>query len=158
SHNSAANAAATIAMNATSAGRSRAECGRSHTAAAAAAAIDTTRITGGTIVKPMRSTRYAETIADASSVAADAAAASAPGRGGKESSVDRTGRAYHREHMFIGHFGLGLAAKRAAPAVSLGALFAAAQFADLLWPTLVLLGIEEVRIQPGITVVTPLDF
>ena len=60
--------------------------------------------------------------------------------------------------MFIGHFGVAFAAKRAAPRVSLGALFAAAQFADLLWPTLVLLGIEEVRVQPGVTVVTPLDF
>ena len=60
--------------------------------------------------------------------------------------------------MFLGHFGLGLAAKKAAPAVSLGALFAASQFADLLWPTLVLLGVEQVRVQPGITAVTPLDF
>jgi hypothetical protein len=60
--------------------------------------------------------------------------------------------------MFLGHFGLGLAAKPAAPEVSLGALFAAAQFADLLWPTLVLAGVEQVRVQPGITVVTPLDF
>ena len=60
--------------------------------------------------------------------------------------------------MFIGHFGVAFAAKRAVPRVSLGALFAAAQLADLLWPTLVLLGIEEVRVQPGITVVTPLDF
>jgi len=60
--------------------------------------------------------------------------------------------------MFIGHFGVAFAAKKAAPRVSLGALFAAAQFADLLWPTLVLLGIEEVRVQPGVTVVTPLDF
>jgi membrane-bound metal-dependent hydrolase YbcI (DUF457 family) len=60
--------------------------------------------------------------------------------------------------MFLGHFGLGFGAKRIAPAVSLGALFAAAQFADLLWPTLVLLGVERVDIQPGATVVTPLDF
>jgi hypothetical protein len=60
--------------------------------------------------------------------------------------------------MFLGHFGLGFGAKRIAPAVSLGALFAAAQFADLLWPTLVLLGVERVGIQPGATVVTPLDF
>src|ERR1700730_11956079 len=60
--------------------------------------------------------------------------------------------------MFIGHFGLGFGAKRAVPAVSLGALFAASQFADLLWPTLVLAGVEQVRVQPGITVVTPLDF
>ena len=60
--------------------------------------------------------------------------------------------------MFIGHFGIGFGAKRFAPAVSLGTLFLAAQFADLLWPTLLLMGVEEVRIDPGITVVTPLDF
>jgi hypothetical protein len=34
----------------------------------------------------------------------------------------------------------------------------AAQFIDLLWPTLLLLGIERVAIAPGATVVTPLDF
>lgn len=60
--------------------------------------------------------------------------------------------------MFLGHFALGLAAKRAAPALSLGTLFLAAQFVDLLWPTLLLLGIERVAIVPGITAVTPLDF
>ncbi|MFZ0488013.1 MAG: hypothetical protein WAL83_13520 [Arenicellales bacterium] len=60
--------------------------------------------------------------------------------------------------MFIGHFAVGLGAKRAAPAVSLGTLFLAAQFADLLWPTFVLLGIEKFAISPGATAVTPLDF
>jgi membrane-bound metal-dependent hydrolase YbcI (DUF457 family) len=60
--------------------------------------------------------------------------------------------------MFIGHFGLGLAAKRAAPGLSLAVLFAAAQFADMLWPLLVLAGLEEVRILPGITRFTPLEF
>ena len=60
--------------------------------------------------------------------------------------------------MFIGHFGVGLAAKALAPRVSLGSLFLAAQFIDLAWPTLLLLGIERVRIAPGITAVTPLDF
>jgi hypothetical protein len=60
--------------------------------------------------------------------------------------------------MFIGHFGLGFAAKKAAPAVSLGVLFAAAQFADLLWPVLVLLGRERVDVQPGATAFTPLVF
>lgn len=60
--------------------------------------------------------------------------------------------------MFLGHFGVGFGAKRIVPSVSLGTLFLAAQFADLLWPTLLLLGLEEVRIDPGITVVTPLDF
>jgi hypothetical protein len=60
--------------------------------------------------------------------------------------------------MFLGHFGAGFAAKAAAPAVSLGTLFLAAQFIDLLWPTLLLLGLEQVRIAPGITRVTPLEF
>lgn len=60
--------------------------------------------------------------------------------------------------MFIGHFAIGLAAKKAAPRASLGTLFFAAQFADLLWPILVLLGIEVVRIAPGDTKFTPLEF
>jgi hypothetical protein len=60
--------------------------------------------------------------------------------------------------MFLGHFGVGFVGKRAAPAVSLGTLFTAGQLADLLWPTLVLLGIERFEIRPGITAVTPLDF
>lgn len=60
--------------------------------------------------------------------------------------------------MFIGHFGIGLGSKRAAPAVSLGILFIAAQFLDLLWPTLLLLGWEHVSIEPGITKMTPLNF
>jgi hypothetical protein len=60
--------------------------------------------------------------------------------------------------MFIGHFGVGFGAKAAAPKTSLGTLFLASQFIDLLWPSLLLLGAERVRIAPGITRVTPLDF
>ncbi|HYM23654.1 MAG TPA: hypothetical protein VEU08_10605 [Vicinamibacterales bacterium] len=60
--------------------------------------------------------------------------------------------------MFIGHFALGFAAKRAAPRMSLAVLFGAAQLADLLWPVLVFAGIEQVRIDPGNTAMTPLDF
>ena len=60
--------------------------------------------------------------------------------------------------MFIGHFALGFAAKRANPRVSLAALFGAAQFADLLWPVLLAVGVEQVRIDPGNTAFTPLDF
>lgn len=60
--------------------------------------------------------------------------------------------------MFIGHFGVGLGAKAIVPRVSLGSLFLAAQFIDLLWPTLLLLGVERVRIEPGATAVTPLAF
>ena len=60
--------------------------------------------------------------------------------------------------MFLGHFAIGLAAKRAAPDVSLGTLFGAVQLADLLWPVFLLLGVEHVRVAPGITAFTPLDF
>ncbi len=48
--------------------------------------------------------------------------------------------------MFIGHYAVALAAKRAAPRTSLGTLFFAAELADMLWPVLLLLGWERVRI------------
>ena len=60
--------------------------------------------------------------------------------------------------MFLGHFAVAFAAKRAVPSVSLGVLFAGAQLADLVWPNLALAGIEKVEVSPGITAVTPLDF
>ncbi|MHC4066362.1 MAG: metal-dependent hydrolase [Planctomycetota bacterium] len=60
--------------------------------------------------------------------------------------------------MYLGHFAVGFGAKAAAPRVSLGTMFLAAQWVDLLWPTLLLLGWERVAIAPGITRVTPLDF
>ncbi|HEY3203572.1 MAG TPA: hypothetical protein VGL03_07915 [Thermoanaerobaculia bacterium] len=60
--------------------------------------------------------------------------------------------------MFLGHFGLGLAGKRLAPMLSLGTLFLAVQFADLLFWILALLGVEHFRISPGATAVSPFDF
>jgi len=60
--------------------------------------------------------------------------------------------------MFIGHFGIGFGAKAAAPRLPLGSLFLASQFIDLLWPALLLLGMERVNIVPGTTTVTPLEF
>jgi hypothetical protein len=60
--------------------------------------------------------------------------------------------------MFIGHYAVALGAKKAAPRASLGTLLLAAQFLDLLWPVLLLVGIEHVRIAPGNTAFTPLDF
>jgi membrane-bound metal-dependent hydrolase YbcI (DUF457 family) len=60
--------------------------------------------------------------------------------------------------VFIGHFAVGFAAKRLAPRASLGTLFFAAQFIDLLWPVLLLAGVERVAIAPGNTAFTPLDF
>jgi hypothetical protein len=60
--------------------------------------------------------------------------------------------------MFIGHYAVALGAKRVAPRLSLGTLFLASQLVDLLWPLFLLIGIEHVRIDPGNTAVTPLDF
>src|ERR1044072_5862045 len=60
--------------------------------------------------------------------------------------------------MFLGHFAVGLAAKRVAPRASLGTLVAAAQLADLLWPIFLLVHAEHVVIRPGTTPVTPLEF
>lgn len=60
--------------------------------------------------------------------------------------------------MFIGHFAAGMAGKKIEPSISLGTLFLASQFLDLLWPALLLLGIEHVIISPGISKVTPLQF
>jgi hypothetical protein len=51
--------------------------------------------------------------------------------------------------MVIGHFGFGLGAKKFAPKTSLGLLFMAVQWADLLWPVLLLLNVEHVDLQPG---------
>jgi membrane-bound metal-dependent hydrolase YbcI (DUF457 family) len=60
--------------------------------------------------------------------------------------------------MFIGHFGVALAAKRVAPRPSLGTLTFAALLVDGIWPVFLLLGWEKVEIKPGITAVSPLDF
>jgi membrane-bound metal-dependent hydrolase YbcI (DUF457 family) len=60
--------------------------------------------------------------------------------------------------MFVGHFAVALGAKRLAPKTSLGTLVAAAQLIDLVWPVLLLAGVEVVRIDPGNTAYTPLDF
>ena len=51
--------------------------------------------------------------------------------------------------MFIGHFAVGFASKRAAPRASLGVLMAAPLFLDLLWPIFLIAGIESVRIEPA---------
>lgn len=60
--------------------------------------------------------------------------------------------------MFIGHFGVGLAAKKIDNKPSLGTLFFASQFIDLLWPIFLLVGLEHVKIDPGNTAFTPLNF
>jgi hypothetical protein len=60
--------------------------------------------------------------------------------------------------MFLGHYGVAFALKRAEPKLSLGTLFIAVQLADLLWGIFILLGWEHARIVPGYTAVTPLEF
>jgi hypothetical protein len=60
--------------------------------------------------------------------------------------------------MFLGHYGVAFAAKRVAPATSLGWLSFAAQFLDELWPLLLITGVERVRIAPGLMAASPMDF
>jgi hypothetical protein len=60
--------------------------------------------------------------------------------------------------VLIGHYAVAFGAKKIAPKTSLGTLFAAGAFLDLLWPLLVLAGLETVRIAPGDTRFTPLEF
>jgi membrane-bound metal-dependent hydrolase YbcI (DUF457 family) len=60
--------------------------------------------------------------------------------------------------MFIGHFAVGFAAKKFAPRSSEAVLLAAPLLADILWPAFLLLGWEQVRVDPGNTRFTPFDF
>jgi membrane-bound metal-dependent hydrolase YbcI (DUF457 family) len=59
--------------------------------------------------------------------------------------------------MVLGHFGVGLGAKRFAPKISLGTYFIAAQWVDLLWPVLLLLNVEKVTVRHD-NPKFPLDF
>jgi hypothetical protein len=60
--------------------------------------------------------------------------------------------------MFLGHYGIAFAAKRVASTTSLGTLILAAQWLDELWPIFLLLGVERVKIVPGLMPANPLDF
>lgn len=60
--------------------------------------------------------------------------------------------------MFIGHYGVAFALRRAEPRVSLPALFVAVQLVDLLWGLTILLEWERARIVPGWTAATPIEF
>jgi membrane-bound metal-dependent hydrolase YbcI (DUF457 family) len=60
--------------------------------------------------------------------------------------------------LFIGHYGVGLSFKKTAQPLSLGLLFLAVQFLDLLWPTFLLLHIEHVQISTGKNDPLPLLF
>lgn len=60
--------------------------------------------------------------------------------------------------MFAGHAAVALAARPMLPRHSLGVLFAATYLIDLIWPLLLLAGVERVDIAPGDTAFTPLNF
>jgi membrane-bound metal-dependent hydrolase YbcI (DUF457 family) len=60
--------------------------------------------------------------------------------------------------MFVGHLAVALGAKRVSPRTPLAALIGAAFGLDLMWPILLLAGIEHVRVDPGHTAFTPLAF
>jgi hypothetical protein len=51
--------------------------------------------------------------------------------------------------MLVGHYAVGLIAKRAEPAINLGTFVLAAMFADFAWCVFLLLGIEHVQFKSG---------
>jgi hypothetical protein len=59
--------------------------------------------------------------------------------------------------MFIGHYGPSFAIKAWKKTIPLWILFLAVQLVDIFWSIFVLLGIEKVRIVPGITATNPFD-
>jgi hypothetical protein len=59
--------------------------------------------------------------------------------------------------MFVGHYAVSFWAKTQDRSIPLWVLFLAVQLLDILWAPLILLGIEKVRIAPGITASNPLD-
>src|SRR5207244_6452983 len=59
--------------------------------------------------------------------------------------------------MFVGHYSVAFAARTERNKIPLWVLFVAVQLLDFLWAPFVLLGIEKVRIVPGITATSPLD-
>jgi hypothetical protein len=59
--------------------------------------------------------------------------------------------------MFVGHYGVSFAANRIDRPIPLWVLFIAVQLLDVFWAPFIVLGIERVRIVPGITASNPLD-
>lgn len=60
--------------------------------------------------------------------------------------------------MFIGHFGIGLALKRADRTLSLGLLFIAVQLSDLIYGVTLLTGIEKISIISGTNPLTSAQY
>src|SRR5437764_9200508 len=61
------------------------------------------------------------------------------------------------EIVFVGHYSVAFTVKNERNKIPLWVLFVAVQLLDFLWAPFVLLGIEKVRIVPGITATSPLD-
>ena len=59
--------------------------------------------------------------------------------------------------MFVGHYGVGFAAKRIDHTIPAVGAARRRPPLDVLWAPCILLGIEKVRIVPGITATNPLD-
>jgi hypothetical protein len=59
--------------------------------------------------------------------------------------------------MFVGHYSVAFAAKSERNKIPLWVLFVAVQFLDYMWATLVLLGIENLRVIKGFTAGSMLD-
>jgi hypothetical protein len=59
--------------------------------------------------------------------------------------------------MFVGHYSVAFAAKSEKNKIPLWVLFIAVQFLDYIWATLVLLGIEKLRVIKGFTAGSMLD-
>jgi hypothetical protein len=59
--------------------------------------------------------------------------------------------------MFIGHYGVALAAKPVQKQIPLWLLFIAVQWLDVVWSVLVMLGIEKLRIVKGFTEANSMD-
>jgi hypothetical protein len=59
--------------------------------------------------------------------------------------------------MFVGHYSVAFAVKSEKNKIPLWVLFVAVQLLDFLWAPFVLLGVEKMRIVPGITAANPLD-
>ena len=59
--------------------------------------------------------------------------------------------------MFVGHYSVAFAAKSEKNKIPLWVLFVAVQFLDYIWATLVLLGIEKLRVIKGFTAGSMLD-
>jgi hypothetical protein len=60
--------------------------------------------------------------------------------------------------VFLAHFAAALGAKKLAPYTSLGTLVLAGQLADLLWPSLLLAGVERVHVNAAAAPLLRLEF